>query len=234
MKKPLIFIILSYSKLRLQSKKKKKKSKWGFRFSSDEVEKIHKHWEISFSFYLSSPQITFTCKIGTTRAAPKILAMTTASTIWFLCWFNPPDTTTIRYFLRSLATVSLHLRYSRLTSKHGRYPNPSGCSQNPSSPSSDPLDKIGTTESTAEIDGGESPTPEHSRGDEKGRWGSRSKPIRTIPRRDRRMRERNQNLGFLKGGRNLVGHLEGFLGERRRDWREEEERDVIISEGTEM
>lgn len=48
------------------------------------------------------------------------------------------------------------------------------------------------------------------------------------------MRERNQNLGFLKGERNLVGHLEGFLGERRRDWREEEERDVIISEGTEM
>lgn len=37
--------------------------------------------EIVVSFYLSSPQMILTCKIGTTKAAPRILAMTTASTI---------------------------------------------------------------------------------------------------------------------------------------------------------
>lgn len=80
--------------------------------------------------HLSSPQMWFTCKTGTTRAASRILAITTASTIWFLCWFNPPETTTTKNLLLSFEILTEAFRYLRLKSKQGRYPWLSGCFQN--------------------------------------------------------------------------------------------------------
>lgn len=58
------------------------------------------------------------------------------------------------------------------------------------------------------------------------------KPSPAIPTKAKRKSRKIKRLfGFLKI---LLGFLEGFLGERRRFWREEEERGVIICEGTEM
>lgn len=85
--------------------------------------------------YLSSPQIRLTCKTGTTKEASRILAMTTASTIWFRCWFKPPEATTIRNLLFSFAMLAEALRYPMLKSKQGLYPSPSGCFQNSTSAS---------------------------------------------------------------------------------------------------
>ena len=182
--------------------------------------------------YLSSPQMTLTCRMGTTRAAPRILAITTASTIWFLCWFIPPETTTIKYLVLSSTISRLVFLYSLLNSKHGLYPNPSGCSQNSLfSPSSltprwelnDPAETIPCDWVIPQGFG------------EKGIKGSRLNHIFSMAMKPKRKKARNQSLGFLnKKEKNLLELLEDFLGETSRDWREEEERELIICEGTEM
>lgn len=73
---------------------------------------------------------------------------------------------------------------------------------------------------------------------EKGVRGSRSKPNLSMPTRPTRKRAKNQSRGLLKEGegkeKEEKGLEEDLLGERRRDWREEEEREVMIWEGTEM
>lgn len=80
--------------------------------------------------HLSSSQIWLICIKGRTKLAPKMRAMTTASTIWFFCWFKPPFTTTITYFSLCATICSLSCLYSSLNWMQGLNPCPSGCCQN--------------------------------------------------------------------------------------------------------
>lgn len=201
---------------------------------------------------LSSPQMALTCKMGSTKAAPRTLAITTASTIWFLCWFIPPETTTIRYLVLSSTTPGVDLRYSWLKLKQGTYPKPSGCFQNSSSLSSnfstffslDPtIPRCGIASSRCCSSG----EIEHGFGSsEKGVSGSTLKPSLSIPKRPqkkkmrREKKQRRRLLGFFmekKEEEDLGWFLDdGLLGDRRRESREEQDKVelMIVWDGTEM
>ena len=72
-----------------------------------------------------------TCKIGSTNEVPKMRAMTTASTIWLRCWFNPPSTTTTKNFSFCATMLTEAFRYSVLTgSMQGTNLKNPGCFQN--------------------------------------------------------------------------------------------------------
>lgn len=205
---------------------------------------------------LSSPQMALTCKMGSTKAAPRTLAITTASTIWFLCWFIPPETTTIRYLVLSSTTPGVDLRYSWLKLKQGTYPKPSGCFQNSSSLSSnfstflslDPtIPRCGIASSRFCSSG----VIEHGFGSsEKGVSGSTLKPSLSIPSRPqkkkmrREKKQRRRFLGFFmekeeedEEEEDLGWFLDdGLLGDRRRESREEQDKVELMTvwDGTEM
>ncbi len=83
------------------------------------------------AMYLSSCQIWLISIMGTTKLAPRIRAMITASTIWFLCWFKPPFTTTSKYFSLWAMSSALSCLNSLLNWTQGLNPRPSGwCQKN--------------------------------------------------------------------------------------------------------
>ncbi len=84
-----------------------------------------------WAMHLSSCQIWLISIMGTTKLAPRIRAMITASTIWFLCWFKPPFTTTSKYFSLWAMSSALSCLNSLLNWMQGLNPRPSGwCRRN--------------------------------------------------------------------------------------------------------
>ncbi len=83
-----------------------------------------------WAMHLSSCQIWLISIMGTTKLAPRIRAMITASTIWFLCWFKPPFTTTSKYFSLWAMSSALSCLNSLLNWMQGLNPRSSGWCQN--------------------------------------------------------------------------------------------------------